>query len=436
MADFSFTAKECLKSIIRTMSKDVTPFVKNPGKDFSRNSPITFSDTLHFLLALQGNCLDKEMLHFFSYSPFTPTSSAMIQRRSKLKLSALEHIFLKFSDSYPASSRFEGYHLIAADSSKFALPENRQEPLCHVKNPNSDKGFNELQLNALYHLNTGIFRAIQFQEIRNANEHSALSEMLKMYHFPKKSIIIADRGYESYNTFAHIENMGLKYVIRGKQGNAGILFGLNVPDLDEFDIEYSFTITKRNTNKIKEHPALYKRIRSNARFDFFSEECPEYQMNLRVVKLKITDTLSEILFTNLSKEEMSAKDLREIYHRRWEIETAFSQLKYALGAAATHSKKAEYVLQELYAKVIMHNFCKIIVYHTSFAQNPSRKYDYQINMNIAVDICMKFWCNPDGTSLPEVERLLLKYRQPIRKGRSFRRTSSKKPVPYFTYRIA
>ena len=37
----------------------------------------------------------------------------------------------------------------------------------------------------------------------------------------------------------------------------------------------------------------------------------------------------------------------------WEIETAFLHLKYALSAAAVHSRRYELVIQELYAKIII-----------------------------------------------------------------------------------
>gem|GEM_PF-2670165 len=39
-----------------------------------------------------------------------------------------------------------------------------------------------------------------------------------------KTIVISDRGYESYNNFAHIERKGWNYVIRVKDVNSsGIL---------------------------------------------------------------------------------------------------------------------------------------------------------------------------------------------------------------------
>lgn len=436
MADFSLITKEKLKTIIQNMNRNIEPFIKQPGIDFSRTRKILFTDVIQFLLSLQSGCLDNEMLHFFSYSLKSPTSSAMIQSRSKVKLAALEHIFHKFVDACPVTPRFRGYHLLAVDGSKFVLPENKKEPLCHVNTSNTEKGHNILQLNAIYHLSSGIFKDVLFQEIRNLNEHDALITMLERLQFPEKSIIIADRGYESYNTFAHIENKGLYYVIRGRQGKKGILSGLKLPESEEFDVEYSLRICKKHNMLVKQQPDLYKRIRSNVRFDFFSENHLEYLFKFRVIKIKITDTLNEILFTNLPKEEMSAEDIREIYRQRWEIETAFSQLKYALGAIAVHSKKSEYVLQELYAKIIMYNYCKIIVCHTTLLQKSSRKYSYRINLKTAVDICMNLWRCPQGTAPPEVERLICKFIHPIKKGRSFPRTSHKKSALYFTYRIA
>ena len=65
-------------------------------------------------------------------------------------------------------------------------------------------------------------------------------------------------------------------------------------------------------------------------FDFFTDDCEEYRLNLRIVKIKLSETTTEVLFTNLSKEKFSADDLKRLYHMRWGIETAFDQLKYAL----------------------------------------------------------------------------------------------------------
>lgn len=45
---------------------------------------------------------------------------------------------------------------------------------------------------------------------------------------------------------------------------------------------------------------------------------------------------------------------------RWEIETAFRELKYTIGLNAFHAKKRELIKQEIYARLILHNFCERI----------------------------------------------------------------------------
>lgn len=433
---YCLTAKHKLKMIIENMSEDLTPFVKCPGKDFSRNRKISFSDSIHFLLSLQSNCLNREILHFYSYSLERPTSSAMLQCRSKLKLEAFEHIFHKFTDACPVTPRFKGYCLFAVDGSRFTFPENKKETNCNVKSPNTEKGHNMIQLNAIYHLGSSIFKDVLFQEIRKLDEHSGLVTMLQRCQFPERSIMIGDRGFESYNTFAHLENKGLYYVIRGKQGKSGILSGLKLPDTEEFDEERSVIICRKHTKAAKEHPNLYKRIRKGAKFDFFSEDSDEYHMKIRVVKLKLANGRTEILYTNLPKEAMSVEDLREIYRKRWGIETAFLQLKHTLGAVALHSKKAEYVLQELYAKLIMYNFCKTIIFQTMLIQKPDWQYVYEIDFSTAVDVCMKLW-RSDRNDIPQkVKTLIRQHIHPIREEQSSPRTSGRTICLYFTYRIA
>ena len=51
-------------------------------------------------------------------------------------------------------------------------------------------------------------------------------------------IVIADRGYESYNVFAHIEQIGWKYVIRVKDITSnGILSAMKLPKVEHITQE-------------------------------------------------------------------------------------------------------------------------------------------------------------------------------------------------------
>ncbi|WP_423838512.1 transposase [Thomasclavelia cocleata] len=53
--------------------------------------------------------------------------------------------------------------------------------------------------------------------------------------------------------------------------------------------------------------------------------------------------------------------LLSLYNKRWGIETSFREVKYALGLNALHSKKRKLIQQEIYARLILYNFCQRVV---------------------------------------------------------------------------
>jgi len=87
------------------------------------------------------------------------------------------------------------------------------------------------------------------------NEGRALAERVDRSPIEGKAIVIADRGYESYNNFAHIERKGWNYVIRVKDlKSSGILSGLHLPSGGAFDVDVHLTLTKKQTKEVKAHP--------------------------------------------------------------------------------------------------------------------------------------------------------------------------------------
>ena len=64
-----------------------------------------------------------------------------------------------------------------------------------------------------------------------------------------------------------------------------------------------------------------------------------YYLSFRVVRFKLTQDSYEVLLTNLSEDEFSVVDLKELYAMRWGIETSFRDLKYSLALSYFHSKK-------------------------------------------------------------------------------------------------
>ena len=155
-------------------------------------------------------------------------------------------------------------------------------------------------------------------------------------------------------------------------------------------------------------------------------------MTFRVIRFKLTDEKYEVLITNLSDEDFTVDDLKNIYAMRWGIETSFRNLKYSLSLMLFHSKKTEYILQEIFARLTMYNFCQLIISHIIIKQK-KRKFSYRINFAVSVHICRNFFLK--NISPSKVETLLLRYLLPIRQGLTNPRKAHARVAASFLYRI-
>ena len=157
-----------------------------------------------------------------------------------------------------------------------------------------------------------------------------------------------------------------------------------------------------------------------------------YYLSFRVVRFQLTEDTYEVLLTNLTEDEFSVPELKELYAMRWGIETSFRDLKYTLALSYFHSKKTENILQEIFARLTMYNFAELITSHVVVKQK-NRKHSYRINFAAAVHICRNFFLK--NISPSDVEALLLMHLLPVRHRSTNLRKVSSKSAPSFTYRI-
>ena len=281
-------------------------------------------------------------MDFYGYDPKIVSVSAIVQRRTKILPAAFQHLFHKFNASFSQTRFFHGCRLYAVDGSDLHIPTNSDDHGTHY-NANADStGYNLIHLNALYDLMNRRYMNAVLQDSRCENEHSALIDMAK--RIKCNAIIVADRGYESYNTIAHLENNGLKYVIRIKT-TSGIAQKFNIPSDEETDFHADILLTRRQTNEEKSNPDRYRYLASSSTFDFLPKGSKvTYPLKFRIIRIKISEGLYETLVTNLPDHVFSAEDIRTIYKMRWGIENSFRELKYHIGLIAFHSKKKECVI--------------------------------------------------------------------------------------------
>ena len=430
--------KQNLKKCILDMQKYSDLFVKNPGKDFSRKRKISFYQTIDFLLSMKGNTIRKEWLDYVNYKIDKASVSALLQQREKILPEALKFLFHTFTDTFSGLNTFRGYRLLACDGSDLAITHNPKDINTYRRHNSierNEKGYNQLHLNALYDLQNRIYLDSIVQPGRHPNEAKALIDMVKRSQLKEKVLLIADRGYESYNILAHLQEKGWKYLIRVKDlGSKGIITNLALPCIPEFDCDFSLILTKKQTKEIKAQTEKYRYLTNKSVCDFLDPITnPFYTLKFRVLRFPITENNSECIITNLDATEFSVKEIKQLYHQRWGIERSFRELKYTIGLTNFHAKKVEYILQEIFARLIIYNFCERI---TSFivVQQKQRKYIYQINFTVAVLICRQFYRG--RIPPPDVEALIQKNVLPVREGRNAPRKVRPNSAVSFLYRIA
>jgi hypothetical protein len=325
------------------------------------------------------------MLELFEYSELTPCKSAFVQSRHKILPEAFSHVFYEFTKELPRHNKYKGYHLLSVDGSSLNIYRNPEDKETFNNQGGKQKGYNEMEISAMYDLLNNVYTDAVLQGVNHKDERGALVNMILNISNP--SIVIADRGYESYNVFAHLEEANQKFVIRVKDIDSnGILSGFNLPN-DEFDKSITVNISNYQRNALKALPN-YKFSPDHARFDFSNKDTPAYSLSFRVVRIRYDDDKFQCIITNLP-DEFTSDDIKYLYKLRWGIETSFRQLKYAVGLSNFHAKKKDSIIQEIFARLTLHNFCESIV-QNAILINRATKHNYKINFTRAVQICRKY----------------------------------------------
>ena len=209
MKNYAQHVKEKLLESIQSLVSLKEMFVMHRDKDFTRNRKLSFETLIKLILEMEGNTLAHELRHYFSFSLNMPTVSAFVQRRALISPDAFLYLFHTFNFAIPFENLFEGYRLIACDGTDLNIARNPEDKENYFQSNPGEKGFNLLHLNALYDLCSKRYLDTLIQPGHKENEFRAICQMADRFPYSGKAIFIADRGYESYNVFAHIERKGL-----------------------------------------------------------------------------------------------------------------------------------------------------------------------------------------------------------------------------------
>ena len=251
--------------------------------------------------------------------------------------------------------------------------------------------WNLFHINALFDLENGIYTDVIVQKEHTKYESRALRQMAVRSVITDPVIVLADRNYEAYNNFASLEKKGWKYLIRIKDHERKNAYGVKLPDTPEFDLPVRMTLGRLTPQQLKQRgvpvPEHYYRLPNSIPFDFpDTESAAFYEFSARIVRLTLKDGKTQLLITNLDAEQFPLSALRDLYTRRWGIETSFRELKYTVGLIHLHSRKSDLVLQEIFAAFTVFNFTQAAAWSTDEDCGHS-KYTRRVNFAHAVYLC-------------------------------------------------
>ena len=193
------------------------------------------------------------------------------------------------------------------------------------------------------------------------------------------------------------------------------------------------TLTRRQTKEtlalLSACPERYRWIQPHTTFDYIAPKDPiMYDLHFRVVRFQIPGGYYETVYTNLDPETFPIKKIEELYRLRWGIETSFRELKYTIGLACLHGKKTDFLLQEVFARLILYNYASLIARQIPTPQGK------QINFSVAILVCKQFLKRKIEST--QISEILSKHLSPIRPERQYKRYQNFISAVAFQHRLS
>lgn len=462
---------------------------------FTRNRLLPLEKLTFHILTRGSQDLNKCLISEFGNGDKRPDKSALVKAMAKIDIS-----YWKDLCSYITTNAmkmvnmktYRGYRLYAIDSTTLALAP--YDPDCFQSNMVTHgqvSSYYALHINSLYDVCNDMFVDNVIQKGKELDERKAAIAMIHRIRSEiEKQIFLFDRGYPSYNLIAHLIKNGQFFLIRSTNTASigGTLWEKYGGGKKEGSINVTINLTRVSQTTLNRLNGYedYIYLPANVKFDYLPEksllkrgrrnsdediekaikEC-SYSLSFRVVRVKIGDEGSEdeyeTLITNLSEEEFSPEELKELYFRRWSHEVSFRELKHHEHLLYLHAKKTDSVIAEIYAAVMLHNMTAAMsLTAVEIAEERNQKFEemanklkpedgiiskrrrrlkslpeesFGINHSKAVGAMVCFLRRSNET-VAELLKELVRNPVPIKLERSFERRLRPRGFMGFTYRAA
>lgn len=274
----------------------------------------------------------------------TTAPSALVKARQRLGADPLEWLFghsaAQWGLDSAARDTWRGLSVLAVDGSTLRVPDS-DENRAHYggqsrgKHGRGESGYPQLRLNVLMAVRSHLLVAASFAPYA-FDERVLAADLWPMV--PDHSLTLLDRGYVQANVLVPLTRSGedRHWMTRAKSNSKWrVLKRLGArDDLVEFDV---------SSEARRKDPSL------------------PLTFQARAIRYQRKGYTPQTLLTSLlDAKRFPARELRDLYHERWEIELGYDELKTEMldSEEAIRSKNPEAVAQELWGILLAYNLVR------------------------------------------------------------------------------
>lgn len=368
-----------IKEFFSTFEKYVSEKYITEKNRFIRERKMNQMELIGYILTQRGCTGYIEAVRFFTRMMKNDFDTISSQAIGKQRMYIDPQVFIDMNKDFidylyrkaPGFSKLKGYIICACDGSIIDIPN---VTLTRIQFPVGDKGLlKEKRIRARVscfldvhskHILTAKIVERTKSEIELAIEH--LKDMKNRFNI-RKLITVYDRAYSSIELMGEIIDLGSKFLIRLPKH----VFKNEIKQMKTNDEIITINLNNgRLTNVDDEN--LRAKLEKMGRLE------------VRIAIVDIGTEEPEILATNLTHEEFTTEELKELYGKRWTIETGFDRLKNLLEIEDFSGIRRPIIEQDFYAHIFIYNLAITIkkqaeCHITRTPRNKNEKIIYQSN---------------------------------------------------------
>ena len=332
------------------------------------------------------------------------SNSAFNQARMKIKPELFKHFITLlnkqfYTDNDERVILWNNFRLLGCDGSTLTLPISKELSKKHKHFVNQHtEGVLIARTSILYDLENGMILDGTIAPFNQGERLLAIHQIEMLKKSPYQELLILDRGYPSFDMIYNLNKLKINYVMRAKSS-----FSIVTKEFMESDLMELKTEIKPGKN-VSLLNKLYLKNQS---------------IKVRLVKVLLNSGEMELLITSLMNEtEYPLSIFKELYFKRWGIETLYDKLKNKLLIENFTGYSEASILQDFYCTLFLSNIQSLLVGEANdeliSQQISNKKYEYKINANLSIGFIKTKLIelfleesNTDGI-LTELEKLFVK----------------------------